>query len=203
MGILDGWCAGKSRADETHDSAGDARPQRAARWRGLPAAALAVVVAAGLSVYVFPLGFQGWDDFEYLRAAERWLAEGAHAGANHWANRLPYVLAFAGAFKLFGVSEAALIALHTVLFAAVALVAWGLARTAFGHDRCGERAALLSLGAVLATPLFFRLPTTFYPEGLELALAGLCVLLTLWRNEEERQRPGCWAGSPCWCGKRP
>jgi Dolichyl-phosphate-mannose-protein mannosyltransferase len=167
--------------------------QRAIGWGGVPAVALAIVVTAGLSVYLFPLGFQGWDDFEYLRAAERWLAEGVHAGANHWANRLPYVLAFAGAFKLFGVSEAALIALHTVLFAAVGLVAWGLARTAFGQDQRGERAALLSLGAVLATPLFFRLPTTFYPEALELALAGLCVLLSFWWNEEKgQQRPGWW-----------
>lgn len=145
--------------------------------------------AAGLSVLLFPVGFQGWDDLEYLRAAERWLREGAHAGANHWANRLPYVLAFAGAFRLFGVSEAALVALHTALFAAVALVAWGLARAAFGTDRRGERAALLSLGVTLATPLFFRFPTTYYPEALEIALAGLCLLLVLSCGDPE-MRPG-------------
>jgi hypothetical protein len=175
---------------ESLRSAGHAPPRLAAGWHGLPAAAMAVALAAGLSVCLVPLGFQGWDDLEYLRAAERWLEEGAHAGANHWANRLPYVLAFAGAFKLFGVSEAALIALHTVLFAAVALVAWGLARAAFGRDRRGEQAALFSLGAVLATPFFFRLPTTFYPEALEIALAGLCVLLALPGYEGEGQRPG-------------
>lgn len=138
---------------------------------------LLVAIATLCSVFLFPVGFQGYDDLEYLQAAERWLRDGIHAGANHWANRLPYVLSFVAAFRLLGVTEAALVALHALFFATIAITAWGLGRAAFGRDLRGERAALCSLAVALATPLLFRLPTTFYPEALEVALAGLCVLL--------------------------
>lgn len=133
------------------------------------------------------MGFQGWDDLEYLLAAERWLREGVHARANHWANRLPYVLSFAAAFRLFGTSEAALVALHTLPFVTVALTAWGLARIAFGEAEHGRRAPLWGLAVALSTPLLFRFPTTFYPEALEIALAGLCLLLVLSRPVGDRR----------------
>src|SRR4051812_23923456 len=70
---------------------------------------LGLVALAGLaSVALFPVGFMGWDDLAYLDAAERWLDEGAHPGADHWANRLPYVLAIAVARRLINAPEAAL-----------------------------------------------------------------------------------------------
>ncbi len=150
---------------------------------------LMVAVATGCSIFLFPVGFQGYDDLEYLQAAERWLQDGVHAGANHWANRLPYVLAFAAAFKLFGVGAAALVALHALLFAIVAMTVWGLARVAFGRDVRNERAARCSLAVALATPLLFRLPTTFYPEALEVALAGLCVML-VFSQDSKWKEPG-------------
>lgn len=156
-------------------------------WQGLPFALLLFGIAAAASIILFPVGFQGWDDLEYLVAAERWLREGAHAGANHWANRVPYVLSFAAAFRLLGTSEAALVALHTLLFAAVALTAWGLARIAFAAADHGRRAPLCALAVTLGTPLLFRFPTTFYPEALEIALAGLCLLLVLSRPLGKRR----------------
>ena len=143
----------------------------------------ALVAPAGLaSVFLFPVGFMGWDDLSYLEASERWLDEGPHAGADHWANRLPYVLAISAARRMINAPETALLALHSILFCIVVLTAWALGRIAFRSDPGGAKTALFSLLMALATPMLFQIPTTYYPEAMEIALAGLCVLLVLSRD---------------------
>lgn len=131
-----------------------------------------------ISAVLLPVGFQGRDDFRYLVAAERWMQEGVHLGENHWASRLPFVFAYVLSFMTFGKSEAALTVLHSVLFVVIALTAWGFGRRAFGEGQ----AALCGVIVALFTPLLFRIPTTYYPEGLEIALTGVCAWLVLERD---------------------
>ena len=121
-----------------------------------------------------PAGFAGWDDLHYLRAALRWIDEGINLPADHWSTRLPYVLTLAASLRIFGLSELALIVPNTILFAIMLLLLWRIARQV-----SGERAALCSVLVLAATPLFFRMPTTYYPEVLEIVFAGAATTLTL------------------------
>lgn len=90
--------------------------------RLLPRAPILLIVASVCMSLALPTGFAGWDDLHYLQAARRWIAEGAHVPANHWATRLPYVLAIAPSLRLFGLSVFALTVPNTILFALTLLL---------------------------------------------------------------------------------
>lgn len=133
-----------------------------------------LLVASGIaliSALVVPLGFQGRDDLRYLMAAQRWLETGPYPGPDHWSNRLPYVLSVAGAYRLTGSWEIGLLLLHSLSFVTAAGLLWLIGREVFAS----RRTAWTGLLIYLSTPLLFRLPSTFYPEALELAL-GLAVV---------------------------
>ncbi len=148
-----------------------------ARDRGketLPASVILLVAGAIILSLALPTGFAGWDDLHYLQAARRWLDEGFNVPANHWGTRLPYVLTLAASLRLFGLSELALAVPNTLLFAVMLLLLWRIAVAVFD-----ARAALYTVLAVAATPLYFRMPTTYYPEVMETACAAAATLLTL------------------------
>lgn len=171
------------------------RPRRGmASQTALPSwlpALLLGLLALGTSL-LLPVGFAGWDDLHYLEAARRWLSEGVNLPADHWATRLPYVLAMAGSLRVFGVSVLALTVLNAVLFAVLLILVWRIATV--GFDRA---TALATLVVVVATPLFFRMPTTFYPEVMEVVFAAGATLLTLHalRDGGGNRRLVAWLGA--------
>jgi 4-amino-4-deoxy-L-arabinose transferase-like glycosyltransferase len=113
-------------------------------------------------------GFQGYDDLHYLQAAQNWLQNGPSLPTEHWAGRLPFVLLLVVGMKLFGVNSSALIVVNSLLLLIVIGTTWWIARLKFD-----SRSAIFAALLAGATPLFFRLPQTFYPEALEVALFGL------------------------------
>jgi 4-amino-4-deoxy-L-arabinose transferase-like glycosyltransferase len=113
-------------------------------------------------------GFQGYDDLHYVQAAQNWLQNGPSLPTEHWAGRLPFVLLLVVSMKLFGVNSAALIVVNSLLLLIVIGTTWWIARLKFD-----SRSAIFAALLAGATPLFFRLPQTFYPEALEVALFGL------------------------------
>jgi 4-amino-4-deoxy-L-arabinose transferase-like glycosyltransferase len=125
----------------------------------------AVSLCWGLSING---GFQGYDDLHYVQAAQNWLHNGPSLPTDHWSGRLPYVLLLVISIKLFGVNSAALVAVNSLLLLIIIGTSWWIARLKFD-----SRSALFAAILAGATPLFFRLPQTFYPEALEVALFGL------------------------------
>jgi 4-amino-4-deoxy-L-arabinose transferase-like glycosyltransferase len=113
-------------------------------------------------------GFQGYDDLRYIQAAQNWLQNGLSLPTDHWSGRLPYVLLLVVSMKLFGVNSTALVVVNSLLYLVLVGTSWWIAKLRF-DSRSGVFAALL----VAVTPLFFRMPQTFYPEALEVALFGL------------------------------
>jgi 4-amino-4-deoxy-L-arabinose transferase-like glycosyltransferase len=139
----------------------------------LPLVGLIALVALcfGLTIHG---GFQGYDDLHYFQAAQNWLRDGPSLPTDHWSGRLPYVFLLAISIKFFGPNAAALTVVNSVLFLIVVGTSWWIARLKFG-SRSAVFAALLTA----ATPLFFRMPQTFYPEALETALFGLQIGLVI------------------------
>jgi len=149
------------------------------RWRaGHTLAArgrLAILCATALLVSLaLPWGFAGWDDLHYLQAAQRWLAIGVHVPADHWATRLPYVLTIALSLRLFGLSVLALSVPNSVCFLLILVLLWRIGDRIFG-----ERAAFWTAFAAASTPLLLRMPSTFYPEVMEVALGAGATALVL------------------------
>ena len=138
------------------------------------AAAILLCVAAVAASLAMPAGFAGWDDLHYVQAAQHWLAEGVNVPANHWATRLPYVLTLAASLKLFGLSDLALTIPNTILFGVMLLLLWRI-----GATLSGARTAFCTGLVAAATPLFFRMPTTYYPEVMEIVFAAGATVLTL------------------------
>ncbi|TLU73034.1 ArnT family glycosyltransferase [Lichenicoccus roseus] len=155
------------------------------------AAAILLCIAAVAASLALPAGFAGWDDLHYLEAAQRWLTEGVHVPANHWATRLPYVLTLAASLRLFGVSDFALTVPNTILFGIMLLLLW---RIAAMLPR--KRTAFCSGLVAAATPLFFRMPTTYYPEVMEVVLAAGATVLTLSALAPDPGRDPAMAGAP-------
>ena len=142
--------------------------------RGLPRALIVLcLVSIGVSL-AFPAGFAGWDDLHYIQAAQRWLSEGVHVPANHWGTRLPYVWVIAASIRLFGVSVLALTVANTILFTLMLVLIWRIARAVFD-----PRTALCSTLVAATTPLFLRMPTTYYPEVMEIVFACGATLLAV------------------------
>ena len=146
--------------------------------------ALLIFVVVFLAAALLEVGFSGADDYRYLLAAERWADEGPHAGANHWANRIPYVLSMVGAFAIFGTTDLALNVLHGVMVFTLAFTAWKLALLSFVK----REAALFSLLAVLGAPVLMRMTTYFYPEVMEIVLLAITTLMVFQRQRWEGRR---------------
>ncbi len=149
-------------------------PQRVAGGVLPPASLVLLIVVCLCASFLLPAGFAGWDDLHYVRAAQRWLVEGINLPADHWATRLPYVLAIAAGIRLFGLSDFALMVPNTLLFVVLLLLLWWIGRHVFD-----ARAALCTAFVAAATPLFFRMPTTYYPEVMETVCATGATALTL------------------------
>ena len=121
-----------------------------------------------------PIGFRGYDDLHYLEAAQGWVANGATAPENHWAARLPYVLALAASIKLFGISALALMIPNAAMFLVILVCGFLVTRKAAGAAQ-----ANWTIVALATTPFFFRMPTSYYPESMEVALSACTILLAL------------------------
>lgn len=143
----------------------------------LPAIAL-ILIAVACAAAFLEVGFTGADDYRYLIAAERWMNEGVHTGADHWANRLPYVFALVAAYSTLGTNELALYVLHGTLTAILAFIAWKIAWWAF-KDR---KSAWFGLLMFLSTPLLLRQTTYSRPEVMEIGALALTSLLVLGRH---------------------
>ncbi len=136
-----------------------------------------LLLLAGVSICIslaLPAGFAGWDDLHYVRAAQSWLAVGVHVPANHWGTRLPYVLTLAASMRLFGLTVLALTVPNTILFVLLLLLLWRIADQVYGGA-----AAFCAALVVVTTPLFVRMPTTYYPEVMEATCAAGATALVL------------------------
>ena len=145
---------------------------------------LLIVGLIALVALWLPVGFTGTDDYRYLVAAERWLGEGIHTGANHWANRLPYVLSLVASFSAFGVSMFAFTLVNASFFAVGTYAAWKIGCDAYGAGN----APLIGVLIILLTPLLMRQPTYFYPEVSEVALLTVTAWIVLVRDRWPFQR---------------
>lgn len=128
-------------------------------------------VALGIA---FGSGFNGTDDLHYLGGALRWLEHSDYIPRDHWEGRLPYILSLAAGIAVLGPTHAALIIPNAVFSAGMLFLCWRI-----GLLAAGPRLALLSIVMAAATPLFFRFPTNFFPESLEVVLAAGMVYLAL------------------------
>ena len=140
-----------------------------------PPAGLLLLACVSICISLaLPAGFAGWDDLHYVQAAQRWLAVGVHVPVNHWATRLPYVLTLAASMRLFGLTVLALTVPNTILFALLLLLLWRVADQVYGGA-----AAFCAAVVVVTTPLFVRMPTTYYPEVMEAMCAAGATTLVL------------------------
>lgn len=137
-----------------------------------------IVAVIMVTALLLPTGFTGTDDYRYLIAAERWLNEGVHTGANHWANRLPYVLSLVASFAVFGETMLALTIVNAAFFAICCYATWHIGCHAFADSR----AALFGVLIILSTPLLIRQPTYFYPEVAEMAFLAITALIVIVRR---------------------
>ncbi len=141
----------------------------------LPPARLLLLACVAICISLaLPSGFAGWDDLHYVRAAQSWLTLGVHVPANHWGTRLPYVLTLAASMRLFGLTVLALTVPNTILFAMLLLLLWRIADQVYGGV-----AAFCTALVVVTTPLFVRMPTTYYPEVMEAMYAAGATTLVL------------------------
>ena len=147
---------------------------------------LLACVSIGISL-ALPAGFAGWDDLHYVRAAQGWLALGPHVPANHWGTRLPYVLTLAASMRLFGLTVLALTVPNTILFVLLLLLLWRIADQVYGGA-----AAFCAALVVVTTPLFVRMPTTYYPEVMEATCAAGATALVLSALRRPDLRPRAW-----------
>ncbi len=155
-------------------SSGDVTPVRTVGGTLPPPSLILLIVVCVCASLALPAGFAGWDDLHYVQAAQRWLVEGVNLPANHWATRLPYVLTIAASIRVFGLSDLALLVPNTILFVVMLLLLWRIGCQVFD-----PRTALCTAFVAAATPLFFRMPTTYYPEVLETVCAAGSTALTL------------------------
>ena len=126
-------------------------------------------------------GFQGFDDLHYLEAAQHWLQFGPYIPQDHWASRLPLVLSFTAGLAIWGPDSTALIVPSVIFYLIVVFCCWNLGRLI-----CGPQKAISFILILVATPMVFRIPTSFYPEGLEAASALSMITLALygmWERE--------------------
>jgi len=162
------------------------------RWSTTGSTELAAVLLLACTVAVIsalvPLGFQGRDDLHYVTAAEQWLRSGPTIGQDHWANRLPYILAILGVFSITGNWETALYLLHGLCFVATATLIWMIARRSFDNPAV----ARFGLAVLFTTPLLFRTVSYFYPEALEVALGAVTVVLVLSRRAHNGSSRRLW-----------
>lgn len=145
-----------------------------------------IIAVAVVLAIAFGSGFVGWDDLHYLKGALRWLNEGTYIPTDHWEARLPYIISLSGGIAIFGPSSVALIVPNTLFFIVTLFLCWRIGLWAL----C-RRGALLSLIIAATTPLFFRYPTTFYPESLETALTAAMIGLALtavWNPQDHNRR---------------
>ncbi|WP_428376690.1 ArnT family glycosyltransferase [Lichenicoccus sp.] len=158
---------------------------RAGTGRAFSAGAIILCIAAVSASLAMPAGFAGWDDLHYVQAAQRWLTEGVNVPANHWGTRLPYVVTLAASLRVFGLSDLALTVPNTILFGIMLLLLWRI-----GASLSGARTAFCTSLVAAATPLFFRMPTNYYPEVMEIVFAAGATVLTLSALAAGRERPG-------------
>jgi hypothetical protein len=143
-----------------------------------------MIVSTLVASLALPTGFQGWDDFHYLVAAERFLSPGHYIPTDHWGARIPYVGLIAAAISVMGETQTALTVLNSAIFILASMSLWALARLA--TDRIP---AILATFAAVSTPLFFRIPTTYYVESAEISSSTISVLLAflaLWNSPAGR-----------------
>jgi hypothetical protein len=135
--------------------------------RSVAAAAFAAALVSALAaLWVFAPGFGGGDDFQYLRAAQRWVTEGVYPATDHWQARLPYVLSLAAILLLPLPPDPALYAVSMLGYCAMVVSVTVMAYRAFG------RSAAAWTGLIAAvTPFFLRRATLLYPEMMEAGLA--------------------------------
>lgn|GEM_PF-1082827 len=134
--------------------------------------ALPLIVFALLLYWANPIGYVGGggDDWQYLTAAECWIASGPCLPHDHWWARWPLIAPMAASIAALGESRAA-VALVPLLWSVAALLLF--ARIV---ERLAGRAAALAAGVVLLlTPVFtiqFARPNVDHVE-LALLLAAL------------------------------
>jgi hypothetical protein len=135
--------------------------------RSVAAAAFAAALVAALAaLWVFAPGFGGTDDFQYLRAAQRWVTEGVYPATDHWQARLPYILSLAAILLLPLPPDPALYAVNMLGYCAMVVSVTVMAYRALG------RSAAAWTGLIAAvTPLFLRRAIVLYPEMMEAGLA--------------------------------
>lgn len=147
---------------------------------------LLLVASLLVSIWLFPTGPQGWDDYHYVLAAGKWADDHLYIPVDHWGTRLPYVLSLAAGLAAFGWSHAGVIVPQALFFAAALLLTWTLTRRLFG----AAEAALAGF-ALVTTPVFLFASTTANPEIAEAALSIGAVVL----GYAALSRPGS-AGTP-------
>ncbi len=154
----------------------------------VPPAGLLLLACISICISLaLPAGFAGWDDLHYVQAAQSWLAVGVHVPANHWGTRLPYVLTLAASMRLFGLTVLALTVPNTILFALLLLLLWRIADQVHGGA-----AAFCTALVVVTTPLFVRMPTTYYPEVMEAMCAAGATTLVLSALPKPELRRRAW-----------
>lgn len=133
-----------------------------------------IAVVAAASVWLAWIGYQGWglDDWHYLLAAERWANAPPHVGETHWELRLGFVLPLAASLGWLGYSEAALVAVPVVFYAALVLVNYGFVASLIGRIQglfAGIVTATVPVIAAWATT-----PRVAIAEALYLSVAFWC-----------------------------
>jgi hypothetical protein len=155
--------------------------------RSVAAAAFAAALVSALAaLWVFAPGFGGGDDFQYLRAAQRWVTEGVYPATDHWQARLPYVLSLAAILLLPLPPDPALHAVNMLGYCAMVVSVTVMAYRALG------RSAAAWTGLIAAvTPFFLRRATLLYPDNDG---SGACRRLPCPRvGDGDRRRPPCLA----------
>lgn len=129
--------------------------------RSIALGVLAFVALAMVVRLAFFTGFVGSDDSVYLEAGADLAQRGHWLGKDLASSRLGFVVATAGAIKLFGMNEFGAIAVSYLAALALLIEVFFLARLYFG-----DRAGVLAVALLALYPLNIVLSTILVPEIL-------------------------------------